>query len=125
MRKYILQILRLNVYLLINYKPLKITIFPFKSIVFTFLIPIICLYSVSPRDNDPLVHGPNIFDHLCIRGCRRNGRDSVMYCVNKDITTKNKIRCKTKFAPSISSSATKFRVLVLMLVLKKLNYLIF
>ncbi len=39
MRKYILQILRLDIHLLINYKLLKITIFPFKSTVFTFLIP--------------------------------------------------------------------------------------
>ncbi len=38
MRKNILQILSLVVYLLINYKLLKITIFPFKSTVFTFLI---------------------------------------------------------------------------------------
>ncbi len=41
MRKYILQILRLDVYLLINYKLLKIKIFPVKSTVFTFLIPTI------------------------------------------------------------------------------------
>ncbi len=39
MRKYILQILHLDVYLLINCKLLKITIFPFKSTMFTFLIP--------------------------------------------------------------------------------------
>ncbi len=39
MRKYTLQILRLNVYLLINYNLLKIMIFPFKSTVFTFLTP--------------------------------------------------------------------------------------
>ncbi len=32
----------LNVYLLINYKLPKITIFPFKSTVFTFPIPTIC-----------------------------------------------------------------------------------
>ncbi len=32
----------LNVYLLINYKHLKITIFPFKSTAFTFPIPTIC-----------------------------------------------------------------------------------
>ncbi len=36
MRKYILQILRLNFYLLINYKLLKITVFPFKDTVLTF-----------------------------------------------------------------------------------------
>ncbi len=42
MRKYILQILGLNIYLLINNKLLKITIFPFKSTVFTFPIPTIC-----------------------------------------------------------------------------------
>ncbi len=42
MRKYILQISHLNVYLLINYKLLKIIIFPFKSTVFTFPVPTIC-----------------------------------------------------------------------------------
>ncbi len=42
MRKYILQILRLNVYLLINCKPLKIMIIPIKSAEFTFIIPTIC-----------------------------------------------------------------------------------
>ncbi len=39
MRKYIFQILRLDVYLLINYMLLKILIFLFKNTVFTFLIP--------------------------------------------------------------------------------------
>ncbi len=41
MRTYIFQILHL-VYLLINYKFLKITVFPFWSSGFTFLIPTIC-----------------------------------------------------------------------------------
>ncbi len=61
MRKYIRVILGLNVYLLIYYKLLKITNFPFKSTLFTFLIPTICQYSVSPQDSDPFVHDPNIF----------------------------------------------------------------
>ncbi len=41
MKKYILQILRLNIHLLINYKLLKITILPFKYTALTFLIPTI------------------------------------------------------------------------------------
>ncbi len=59
MRKYIFQILRLNVYLLINHNLLKITILPFKSTASTFLIPTVCWYNVSPRDSDPFMHGSN------------------------------------------------------------------
>ncbi len=46
-RKYILQILRLDIYLLINYKLLKITIIPFISIVCIFLISTISSLSQS------------------------------------------------------------------------------
>ncbi len=42
MKKYILQIVRHNVYLLINYALLKITIVQFKSAEFTFPIPTSC-----------------------------------------------------------------------------------
>ncbi len=56
--QHCLQILCLN-YLLINYKLLKITIFPFKSIVFTFPILLFVSTGVSLRDSDPFVHGPN------------------------------------------------------------------
>ncbi len=59
MRKYILQILRLNVYLLFNYKLLKITIFPYKSTAFTFPILLFVSTDISPRDRDPFVHGRN------------------------------------------------------------------
>ncbi len=61
MRKYILQIL---LYLLINYKLLKVIIFPFKSTVFTFPIPTICSYRRSSEKCDPFVHGPNRTEFL-------------------------------------------------------------
>ncbi len=60
MRKYILQILGLNVNSLINNELLKITIFPFTSTVFTFPIPTIFVSTgVSLRDSDPFMHSPN------------------------------------------------------------------
>ncbi len=52
MRKYILQIWHLNVYLLINYQFLKITIFHFQSLLSVST-------GVSPRENNPFVPCPN------------------------------------------------------------------